>query len=216
MISLRASISLPALAILAFSLTGCQTTSGGKPVYDMIFTTPASHLSGVVAKGNLDEAAAIYKDQREYFARNTETNRSVLLSYSEGLKRQYSDLIDQNAAALNKTSWPIRREDWIELSKRLSDAQALNTRLETHDVLQRPDFRWEGLVQSRARSEKWEKILVDDVDTRFAEYPLHDAPDFFEVYPIKLSPERRERLAEQIPNRLAPLSSVDRAIAKSW
>ena len=85
----------------------------------------------------------------------------------------------------------------------------MNTRLETHDVLQRPDFRWEGLVQSRARSEKWEKILVDDVDTRFAEYPLHDAPDFFEVYPIKLSPERRERLAEQIPNRLAPLSSVD-------
>jgi serine protease Do len=191
-------------------LAGCVTTSGGKPTYDMIFTTPSTHMTELVGKGDLDGAAEVYKDQRSFFDRNTDSNRKALSSYSQAISTRFGNEIKETVAQLDETQWPIPVGKWSGLSKRLSDARALAAKLATHEITRIEAYRLDGADRLGELVERWDKSLLEKVDASFTSYPLVEAPSFFEAYPKKIdSPPIVQRLSATIPSRLESASRSD-------
>jgi len=198
-----------ALALSSGWLAAC-VTSDGKPFYDMLINTPATHMTELVAKDDLDGAASVYREQSAYFSRNIPSSRPVLASYAQALEARYGNDVRRTVSALEAAPWPSPWSDWEALSRHLKDARILDQQLAPHDVSRHADHRLAGVERLKPLVAQWEKKLVEDVEPRFAEYPLVEAPSFFRTYPVGLEAATTRRLAEKIPDRLqgAPLADI--------
>jgi hypothetical protein len=195
----RAALSLSLVLLLAACQTTSSTSSFSNPFvtqgpleksYHLLFS-PADHVAELLGQGEVEKASQVWTHQAEFF-RSSERGsvRQLTQTLRTALSARLAPRLEHETARVEAVAWPAPRMRWAEIRSVLGDAQALQTELERHKVLDVEGLREERQTRFAAALE------AKTAELRAAAPASFRAEDeaFFAEYPVAL--ESRIVLAE--------------------
>lgn len=208
-IGLRSGFSV-AIVIASLALTGCQTSdlgelllkgrtasdseSGGPPENRVSwalytpFYNQGDHLHSLLTEdNNLDDAAQLYIEQKEYFSVKRDKHQETLELLARQLNEPKRTALEGAISGLNGIDWPEPLNDWFAVRKTILTAESTIEAYPSHEILENPDFRSPKVKRLEQTLAEVKDGLREDAPARFMEFEHFSPTPFFEVYPIKLN-----------------------------
>jgi serine protease Do len=193
-------------ALIAVSLTGCQTTgtTSDEISYNMFFS-PEDHIKQLIEENKLEEADSVYQSQRDFFTpkkEGEEAKKSLTGFFSGGKKDQkekpvldvLSDAINERFASkgdrsfqnlLPSEDWPTEISNWGAVESGISSAEAVISEYEGYSIL-RESIRQSPFYSKLKKNLPLLKAAISESrDQLFEQHSLAESPVFFSQFPIK-------------------------------
>ena len=211
-LGLRSGIPI-AILFASMALAGCQTTdlgellikgpaasgsetagTGGEPENRVSwalytpFYNQGDHLHGLLTEDkNLDDAAQLYIEQKEYFSAKRDKHRETIELLARQLNEPKNATLQGAITGLNGFELPAPVDDWIAVRKTIRTAESTIKAYLSIEILEDPEFRSPKFKRLKQTLAGVNDKLRDDAPAQFMEFDHFAATSFFEVYPVKLN-----------------------------
>ena len=180
---------------LASSVSGCVTDGSlaivndvarlaGLPVTQYnIFFSPAAHVNQLLDAGKTPEAAAVYAEQKEFFAAKPVEQPTVdrlLRTIRADVQPRYEAAV----AGLAALHWPEPPATWSRVERSLREASDAVVAVRRYPLLRDPAFGFAGVEQLQTDIDALARSIVQSAAEVFATYALASEPNFFSAYPV--------------------------------
>ncbi|MDD3310882.1 trypsin-like peptidase domain-containing protein [Pseudodesulfovibrio sp.] len=168
-------------------LSACQAGKNGQSGYNM-FYTPEDHVQDLVVQEKFDAAAAVYDQEREWFAANAADPDVQLLlgKLSQAMDARFEALLAEETAKVAGLQWPCPQSDWAGAKESLQGLDDVIFKMEAIKLFTRSEYRPAELDGAKVLLQEKRTAMTKGAAEAFAAYPLATAPDFFAEYPVSV------------------------------
>ncbi|WP_419787795.1 S1C family serine protease [Pseudodesulfovibrio sp.] len=181
---LMASIFCCLLPLMA----SCQTGKTGGTSQFNLFYTPEDRVSELVVQEKLDDAVAVYGEQREWFKANSSDPdvQALLGKLASAMEGRFKVQLEENMAKVQGVSWPCASSQWPEAQSALKGLEDVVLKMEAIKLFANSAYRPADLDPAKKLLQDKRTAMEQGAGAAFAKYDLTSAPDFFASYPIPL------------------------------
>ncbi|MCG8691716.1 MAG: hypothetical protein MI806_10950, partial [Minwuiales bacterium] len=192
--------------ILAVTLAGCQSSSGGKTWGGGWNTDETADREGdyghftlasfnrLVSNGEFIEASELYNRDSTPFYGDSKSNEASLKQVAEGVRTAFTPELRSAEQSLAQVDWPAPNDQWPSVRDALTEAKSMLADYKSHKVLMLAKTDFSPVDDLKEGIRKLEYDLYMGAGAAYAAYDEKSDGGFFAAYPADLGDDARRRL----------------------
>lgn len=147
--------------------------------------TPEQQMESALSKNDFSKAEKVWLNNQNYYLADPEALTELTQTVT-AFNTAYGPKLTAASANLDSVSWPASQAQWTLIRHKLTNARKMVKAFDSNAMFADIGSFPAELANLRSKLEAKEKIIRNDAEKYFHEYPLLIGTDFFESYPAPL------------------------------
>ena len=152
------------------------------PLFDQ-----GDHLNKLIGNGELEAAAKLYVEQKEYFDGAQDKLGKDLKRLADALNEKEAPPLKEAIAKVDALTWPAPAADWPALGRDMEGALAALAKYPSHALLEKAAHRSPLADELESRLNDAAARIEADAPREFARFDHFGGGSFFDAYPSTLA-----------------------------